>query len=127
MTSCLTWLMLPAGAVFVMISIIRWLEQITEAVEEGRWKRVAILLAAPLTVWLFPSKVCAGRPTAVPLHEPVRGFGTATLMPNDAARGGGLPPSRQRPDVDPEMIAKLKQKMKQQGMLDNDDSDSQAG
>ncbi|WP_428937927.1 hypothetical protein [Fontivita pretiosa] len=127
MTSCLTWLMLLAGAVFVMISIIRWFEQITEAVEEGRWSRVGILLAAPLTVWLFPSKVCAGRPTAVPLHEPVRGFGTSPLMPQDAARGATRPAPRQRHAVDPEMIAKLKQKMRQQGMLDNDDSDSQAG
>jgi hypothetical protein len=113
------------GFVFVMISIIRWFEQITDAVDRRQWSRVMILLVMPLTAWLFPSKVSAGRPTAVPHHEPVRGFGSVPLMPNDAPKGAApLPRKKAKSGIDPAAIAKLKQKMKEQGML-NDDSDSE--
>jgi len=113
------------GFVFVMVSIIRWLEQITDAVDRRQWNRVIILLVMPLTAWLFPSRVSAGRPIAVPHHEPVRGFGSVPLMPNEAPKGGNpVPKKTPKSGIDPEAIAKLKQKMKEQGML-NDDSDSE--
>ena len=102
-------------------------------------------------MWFYPSKVSAGRPTAVPHHDPVRGFGplpkekkVASAAPQEApttigpARLPGLtdepppgtpkeflgmpvvPPKGSRPArpaVDPEKLAKLKQKMREQGML----------
>jgi hypothetical protein len=74
--------------VFVMVSLLRWFEQTAEAVERREWNRVALLVAVPFAVWFFPSKVTAGRPTAVPRHEPVRGFGAVpkerTLAAADA-------------------------------------------
>jgi hypothetical protein len=88
------------------------------------WKKVLTLVAMPLTVWLYPSRVSAGRPTAVPHHEPVRGRGSAPMMPKEAAKNVGVPmppPKKKRPPVDPELIAKLKQKMKDQGMLEEKD------
>lgn len=115
MTSCFSWLVLLAAAIFAMASIIRWFEQITEAVDARAWRRTALLLAAPLTVWWFESKVSAGRPTAVPLHEPVRGFGTGPAMPADLPR-----PAPHRTANDPGAVERLRQKMKQQGMLDDD-------
>ena len=72
---CFAWLVLIGVGVFVMVSLLRWFEQTSEAVERREWNRVALLVAVPFSVWLFPSKVSAGRPTAVPRHEPVRGFG----------------------------------------------------
>jgi hypothetical protein len=117
MTSCFSWLLLIGGAIFVMVSLIRWFEQITEAVDMGWWNKVAMLVAMPLTVWLFPSKVSAGRPTAVPHHEPVRGFGEPGAGPLP------MPPpkKKKRSPIDPEMVAKLKQKMREQGMLEDKD------
>ena len=73
---CFAWLLLIGVGVFVMVSLLRWFEQTAEAVERREWNRVALLVAVPFSVWFFPSKVSAGRPTAVPRHEPVRGFGT---------------------------------------------------
>lgn len=116
MTSCFTWLLFIAFAIFCMVSLIRWFEQITEAVDLGWWNKVMLLLAIPLTVWMFESKVSAGRPSAVPRHEPVRGFGAAPTMPMDVPK---IPPKKKKSAVDPELIAKLKQKMKDQGMLDH--------
>jgi hypothetical protein len=125
MTGCLTWLLLLAGIVLLVVSLIRWFEQVTDAVDQRMWGRVMTLVAIPLTVWLFPSKVAAGRPTAVPLHEPVRGFGTGTgpIMPTDAPDGARpvVSPKKKRAPVDPEAIAKLKQKMREQGMLEEKD------
>jgi hypothetical protein len=124
MTSCFAWLALLAFAIICMVSLIRWFEQITEAVDRGWWNKVIMLLLVPPTVWLYPSKVSAGRPTAVPHHEPVRGFGTAPLKPKDAQAPTSAPapmPKRKRSPVDPEMVAKLKQKMKDQGMLGDSD------
>ena len=125
MRACLIALI---GFFFVMISIIRWFEQITEAVDQRQWSKVTTLLVMPLTVWFFPSKVAAGRPTPVPHHEPVRGFGgTVPMMPADAPKTAApaMPPPKKRAKsaVDPAAIAKLKQKMREQGMLDDKDGE----
>src|SRR5215210_6995485 len=72
---CLTWLLLFAFAVFVMMSLLRWFEQTADAVDQREWDKVALLLAMPFAAWLYRGKVSAGRPTSVPLHDPVRGFG----------------------------------------------------
>src|SRR5438477_1409580 len=72
---CFLWLLLFAFAVFVMMSLLRWFEQTADAVDQREWDKVALLVAVPFSVWLYRSKVSAGRPTAVPLHDPVRGFG----------------------------------------------------
>ena len=148
---CFLWLLLFAFAVFVMMSLLRWFEQTADAVDERNWEKVALLVAVPFAVWFYRSKVSAGRPTAVPLHEPVRGFGplpkdkpTSTAVPTvetPAAPRSRLPgvtdepppgtpkeflgmptiPPKSakpaRPAVDPEKLAKLKQKMREQGML----------
>ena len=152
---CFTWLLLFAFAVFVMVSLLRWFEQTADAVDQRQWDKVAILVAVPFAVWFYPSKVSAGRPTAVPRHDPVRGFGPlpkekkvvspAPLQERGtpAARLPGLtddpPPGTPkeflgmpvvrpkssrptRPAVDPEKLAKLKQKMREQGMLPDEDS-----
>jgi hypothetical protein len=73
---CFSWLLLLALAVFVMVSLLRWFEQTSEAVERREWNRVTLLVLMPFAVWFYPSRVAAGRPTAVPHHEPVRGFGS---------------------------------------------------
>lgn len=148
---CFTWILFLTGGVFVMVTMIRWFEQATEAVELSWWNKVFVLLAMPLTVWLFPSRVSAGRPTMPPRHEPVRGFGR---LPKggiaEASADAGEPvaepaparldepppgtppeflvkpqvppprPKGARPPVDPEKLAKLKQKMREQGMLPPD-------
>ena len=82
---CFSWLVFLVVAVFVMISLLRWFEQTSEAVERREWKRVGLLVVMPFAVWLYPSKVTAGRPTAVPRHEPVRGFGPLPKEPVAAA------------------------------------------
>ncbi len=156
---CFTWLVLLVGFVVVMMSLIRWFEQATEAVEIGWWNKVFVLLAMPFTVWLFPSRVSAGRPTMAPRHEPVRGFGrlpkggiVEPVEPVDSANDDAAPPATStasardqpppgtpaaflvmpaippprpkspRPAVDPEKIAQLRQKMRDQGMLPPDDA-----
>src|SRR5262245_6007170 len=73
---CFTTILLLVGGVFTMVSMIRWYEQATEAVELRWWNKLFVLLAMPYTVWFFPSRVSAGRPTMPPRHEPVRGFGS---------------------------------------------------
>ena len=62
---CFVWPLLLIGAVFVLLSLVRWFEQITDAVDARWWNKTALLLACPFSVWLFPSRVSAGRPTAV--------------------------------------------------------------
>src|SRR5215208_1811547 len=74
--TCFSWLFLVAGGVFLVLSLIRWFEQITEAVQQGWWNKTALLVVFPFAVWFYPGRVVAGRPTAVPRHEPVRGFGS---------------------------------------------------
>jgi hypothetical protein len=150
---CFSLLIFAAGSVLVLVSVLRWFEQVTEAVELGWWNKVFVLVAMPFTVWLFPSRVSAGRPTAVPRHEPVRGFGglpkgglnpPGQAAPAEAGRAAGdvgasdqpppgtpkeflgLPkvptgkPKGARPPVDPERVARLRQKMREQGMLDDE-------
>ncbi len=140
---CLTWILFLAGAVLVMVSMIRWFEQATEAVELRWWNKVFVLLAMPFTVWLFPSRVAAGRPGMPLRHEPVRGFGAlpkgGIVDPNIAPASADEPPAGTPPEfpvkhqapppkaksahpaVDPEKLAKLKQKMREQGMLPPDE------
>ena len=143
---CLFWLLLFAFAVFVMMSLLRWFEQTADAVDQREWDKVVLLVALPFAAWFYRSKVGAGRPTAVPHHDPVRGFGPlpkekpappppATAAPSrlpgvtDEPPPGtpkeflGMPvvPPKSakpaRPPVDPEKLAKLRQKMREQGML----------
>jgi hypothetical protein len=82
---CFAWLLLIGVGVFVMVSLLRWFEQTAEAVERREWNRVALLVVVPFAVWFFPSKVSAGRPTAVPRHDPVRGFGALPKEGGSAA------------------------------------------
>jgi hypothetical protein len=137
MSGCVVPLLALALAVFVLLSVLRWFEQITEAVDSGWWNKVAMLIVVPFATWLYPSRVSAGRPTAVPHHEPVRGFGVspthspAPTSPSSAPETSPPPgtpaefigppkippPKPTRAAVDPEKIAKLRQKMKEQGML----------
>lgn len=132
---CITWIFWVAGSVLLLVSVIRWFEQTTEAVDNGWWNKLAILMLMPFAVWFFPSRVSAGRGFPVPLHEPVRGFGKLPKSgssdpverPSDAAPPGtpaefiGMPvipmAKKAKPAPDPEQIAKLKQKMREQGML----------
>ncbi len=132
---CFTWIFWVAGSVLLLVSVIRWFEQTTEAVDNGWWNKLAILMLMPLAVWFFPSRVSAGRGFPVPLHEPVRGFGklpkngsdspaspsSAQPPPGTPAEFIGMPvipmAKKAKPAPDPEQIAKLKQKMREQGML----------
>jgi hypothetical protein len=133
MTGCLIWFLFVAGAVFSIATLLRWFEQTADAVDGDEWKKVAILIACPFTCWMYPSRVSAGRPTAVPHHDPVRGFGklpgsrTEMPMPSDKPPPGTpaefiglpkIPPKKPKASIDPEKLAKLKQKMREQGMLD---------
>ena len=61
---CFSWILLLALAVFVMVSLLRWFEQTSEAVERREWNRVTLLVLVPFAVWFYPSKVAAGRPTS---------------------------------------------------------------
>ena len=153
---CFSTILFLAGFVMIMVSFIRWFEQTTEAVDNGWWNKVFVLVMCPFTVWFFPSRVNAGRATPVPRHEPVRGRGSvpkaqavtadkalaeasdpaAPIAPASgpvAPASDGPPPGtpekflglpkvpppkpRGKPAVDPDKIAKLKQKMREQGML----------
>jgi hypothetical protein len=134
---CFLSLLLLAGALFVLLSLVRWFEQITDAVDQRWWNKTTLLVLFPFASWFFPSRVSAGRPTAVPHHEPVRGFGIVpqraeTVEPTkvDGPPPGtppefiGLPkiPPKKKTStaIDPEKLAKLKEKMKQQGMLNDE-------
>ncbi len=143
MTGCFSTIFVLVGVVMTMVSIIRWFEQATEAVELGWWNKVVLLLVCPPMVWFFPSRIAAGRPTPVPRHVPVRGFGSAPIAPvvggeeqaaPSAPRSEGPPPGtpkeflgmpvipKKKPGaskggVDPDKLAKLRQKMREQGML----------
>ena len=148
--TCFTWLLLIVGGVFLVLSLIRWFEQVTEAVQQGWWNKTALLVVFPFAVWFYPGRIAAGRPTAVPRHEPVRGFGSvpkakpapesapvATALPQARPPTDGPPPGTPaeflgmpkippkkpgtKPAVDLEKLAKLKQKMREQGMLGDDE------
>jgi len=145
---CFIWLVLLAGGIFVMLTLLRWFEQTAEAVDNGWWNKLLLLICMPFAVWLFPSKVIAGRPTPVPHHEPVRGFGTVKAkaeprppidepslpeipvarlasQPHGPPAGTPveflgmpvIPPKKKPAAVDPDKLAKLKQKMREQGMI----------
>jgi hypothetical protein len=114
MTGCFSWLILAAFFIFAMVSLIRWFEQVTDAADRGQWSKVMILLICPPLVWYYPAKVAAGRPMAVPRHEPVRGFG-------EPAPKAPPPKKKTRAPIDPDAVAKLRQKMKEQGMLEDKD------
>jgi hypothetical protein len=150
MTGCVVWLGALVGAVFVIMTMIRWFEQVTEAVDARWWNKTMLLVFMPFAVWFFPSRTSAGRPTVVPHHEPVRGFGglpkggTQEPAPDEQASAEAQVPLAARADapppgtpkeflgmpkippkrtgaksaVDPEKLAKLKQKMREQGMLE---------
>jgi hypothetical protein len=155
MGMCFGSLFLIVSGVLLMVSMLRWFEQTRDAVDAQNWARLALLVIAPPSVWMFPSRVSAGRPNAAPKHEPVRGFGglpkggiqepiapevTNAAPPTRPASGParrsddgpppgtpaefiGLPkiPPKQAPKaIDPEKLAKLRQKMKEQGMLPDD-------
>jgi len=99
---CFAWFVLLAVGVFVMVSLLRWFEQTAEAVERREWNRVALLVVVPFAVWFYPSKVSAGRPTAVPRHEPVRGFGALPKEPRATeakAQAPGAAPVTRLPGV----------------------------
>jgi hypothetical protein len=143
--TCFSTIVAIVMGVFLLASLIRWFDEATEAVQNGWWNRVTLLLLFPFSCWFYPTKVAAGRPTPVPHHEPVRGFGslpksrpepagTPTPAPTPAPASAPddqpppgtpkeflekpkIPPKKPRPELDPEKIAKLKAKMREQGML----------
>jgi len=146
--TCFTTILSLVLAVFLLASLIRWFDEATEAVNNGWWNRVSLLLLFPFSCWFYPTKVAAGRPTPVPHHEPVRGFGslpkskpnvtptpepeppprTATSAsvaddqpppgtPKEFLEKPKIPPKKPKVELDPEKIAKLKAKMREQGML----------
>lgn len=132
---CIVWLLILAMGIGLMLSLIRWFEQVTEAVRSGWWNKTFLLVLFPPACWFFPSRVSAGRPTAVPLHEPVRGFGGLGKIkiaegddgpppgtPKEFLEKPKVPPKKPRASsgVDPDKIARLKQKMKEQGMMDEE-------
>lgn len=137
--TCFTWILLIAGGVFLVLSLIRWFEQITEAVQNGWWNKITLLVLFPFGVWFYPSRIAAGRPSPVPLHEPIRGFGSvpkARAAPTPAATDQpppGTPPEflvkpkippkkpGAKSGIDPDKIARMKQKMKDQGLLGDDE------
>jgi hypothetical protein len=149
---CFDLLIFVATFIFMMVSLLRWFEQTTEAVDARDWNRVTILLVFPFAVWWYPSRVSAGRPVPVPIHEPVRGFGKVPLAPPQPAEAEqavtdpvpalpaadgpppgtpkeflGMPvippkkPGAKKPPFDPDKVAKLRQKMIEQGLLKPDE------
>lgn len=155
MGMCFGSLFLIVSGVLLMVSMLRWFEQTRDAVDGQNWARLTLLVIAPPSVWMFPSRVSAGRPLPPPKHEPVRGFGglpkggiqePVTTSERDvsatrpasgpAKREDGpppgtpaefigmpkIPPKKAPRTVDPEKLAKLRQKMKEQGMLPDDDA-----
>src|SRR5437762_1133008 len=144
--TCVSTILAVVVAVFMLASLIRWFDEATEAVQNGWWNRVSLLLLFPFSCWFYPTKVAAGRPTPVPRHEPVRGFGSmpktkpaetpepaaaapkasSTASADDQPPPGTMkeflekpkiPPKKPKVELDPEKIAKLKAKMREQGML----------
>src|SRR6185436_8838265 len=126
---CFSTIIVLVIFVMVIVSLIRWFEQITQAVDNGWWNKVTVLVFMPFTVWFYPSNVAVGRPIPVPHHEPARGFGTAPSKTPDSPPPGtpkqflGMPvipppkPKAPKKEVDLDKIARLKQKMREQGML----------
>lgn len=127
---CFWTILFLAAFVLVMVTFIRWFEQTAEAVDNGWWNKVQVLVLMPFSVWFFQNKVSAGRSVPVPHHEPVRGFGSMPKAPEPSSADQpppgtpkeflGIPKvtsSKPRAAPEPDKIAKLKQKMREQGML----------
>src|SRR3954468_23297982 len=116
---CFSTILVIVGGIFTVVSMIKWFEQSTEAVQNGWWNKVFVLLAMPFTVWFFPGRVSTGRPIPVPHHEPVRGFGSMPKAPAapvirvETPAAAPVAPVRRkkRSGIDPDQVAKLKQKM----------------
>ncbi len=91
---CFTWMLLAAGVIFLMVSLIRWFEQIIEAVRRGWWSKTCILVAMPLAVWFYPSRVAAGRPMPALPHRLEKGAAQEKTVRDDEAAsrasGSGL-------------------------------------
>ena len=51
---CFTIVLLAIGFVLVMLTLLRWFDQITEAVETRAWGKVVVLLVMPLPVQAPP-------------------------------------------------------------------------
>jgi hypothetical protein len=132
MAWCLSVLLVAVGGVCVVLSLLRWFEQTAEAVDTRDWRKLAVLVICPPATWAYRSRVVAGRPTAVPRHTPVRGFGleptvTASPPPSDDGPPPGTPPEFLGPPVvppptpkrgvEPEQLEKLRRKMREQGLL----------
>ena len=148
--TCFSTIIAIVLGVFLLASLIRWFDEATEAVQNGWWNRVTLLLCFPFSCWFYPTKVAAGRPTPVPHHEPVRGFGVPKSRPEPTAASAAkpaedqprattsaasaddqpppgtpkeflekpkIPPKRPKPELDPDKIARLKAKMREQGIL----------
>src|SRR5687768_8801265 len=90
---CFSTILFLAGFVMIMVTFIRWFEQTTEAVDNGWWNKIFVLLMCPFTVWFFPSRVHAGRAAPVPRHEPVRGFGSLPKTPSASATSPARAPA----------------------------------
>ena len=131
--TCFTTILSIVFGVFLLASLIRWFDEATEAVNNAWWNRVSLLLLFPFSCWFYPTKVAAGRPTPVPHHEPVRGFGSMPKSkptpapasedqpppgtPKEFLEKPKIPPKKAKTELDPDKIAKLKAKMREQGML----------
>lgn len=148
--NCLGYILILFAIAFALLTLLRLFEQVADAINHRWWSKLFALLVCPFTVWMFPSRVALGRPTAVPKHEPVRGFGSLPkqkpvstpdpttpqaplpVVPIDDTPPPGtppeflvkpqVPPKKARPSnpVDPDKIARLRQKMRDQGMLGDD-------
>jgi hypothetical protein len=149
--NCVGYVFILFAIALALLTLLRLFEQVTETVDHRDWTRLSALLACPFTVWLFPARVAAGRPTAVPRHEPVRGFGSlpktkpepstpasVPQTPVPVTPADDLPPpgtpaaflvkpqvppkkAKSATAIDPDKLAKLKQKMKEQGMLGDEE------
>jgi hypothetical protein len=85
---CFSGILFACVFVFMMVTFIRWFEHTADAVDRRAWRELVMLVVMPFSVWMLRSRVAAGRPTAVPLHEPVRGFGSV-------GTGKSAPPLRE--------------------------------
>lgn len=140
--TCFSTILAIVVSVFMLASLIRWFDEATEAVQNRWWNRVSLLLLFPFSCWFYPTKVAAGRPTPVPHHEPVRGFGSLPKTkptpappspaedqpppgtPREFLEKPKIPPKKPKVELDPDKIAKLKAKMREQGMLGDEDGKS---
>ncbi|MGH7178327.1 MAG: hypothetical protein ACREJC_13180 [Tepidisphaeraceae bacterium] len=107
MQFCFTTIIVVAIGVFAMLSLVRWFEQIIDSVDTGWWSKTIVLIAIPFLAWFYPAPIAAGRPSPVPHHEPVRGFGSVPSAPG------------KKKGIEPDKIAKLRERMKKQKMMED--------